>query len=276
MKTLKTMKNVIILVLTLVGLVTVSSCKKIETNETAQSAQGVSFSITPGANIGNMKSTDTINCFTVTADYVNVTIDDSTYKVDVFYINGTPYTNTLKLSPGAHTLQEFTLWSDNNTPNNPADDALIAATPHTGSTYAPYVVSPVNIPFVVESFKKVELPVEVVCYEEDQFTSFGFTYFQITEVTIREESFFGDICIKSLSDYTGSLYAQQSTGLQLDMPAIAKIEVFRNGVLQQTFNNEAWKGEGQPLKVTYGDYANQVDQFEFKLYILVRKDAGFS
>ncbi len=276
MKTMKTMKNYLILVLTVVGFFAVTSCNKIDSTDQSLGSQGVSFSITPGANLGNLKSTDTINCYTVTADYVKATIDDSTYKIDVFYINGSPYSNTLKLNPGTHMLKEFTLWSDNNTPNNTADDIMLAATPHAGSAYAPYVISSLNIPFVVESFKKVELPVEVVCYEEDHFSNFGFTYFQISQVVIREETFFGDICIKQLSDYTGSLYAQQSNGLQLDMPAIAKIEVYRNGILQQTFSNEAWKGEGQPLKVTYGDYLNEVDHFEFKLYILVRKDAGFS
>jgi len=273
---MKTMQRSILLVLAILGIMAVSSCNKMDTNGPAQATQGVSFSIAPGAHLGTLKSTDTINCFSVPADYVKATIDDSTYTIPVYYINGVPYTNTIKLSAGAHTLKEFTLWSDNNTPNNAADDIMLAATPHSGSTYAPYVVSTVNIPFVVESFKKVELPVEVVCYQADHYSYFGFTYFNISEVVVREESFFGDLCIKNLADYTGSLYAQQSTGLQLDMPAIFKIEVYRGGVLQQTFNNEAWKGEGAPLKVKYGDYLNQVDHFEFKLYILVRKDAGFS
>ncbi len=257
------------------GFIVLTGCNKLEIDKTNQSNQGVIFSIAPGANLGNLKSTDTINCINSSADYATAVIDDSTYHIDVFYIGGMPYTNSLFLLAGYHTLKEFTLWNDNNTPNNVTDDVMLSASPHAGSNYAPYVVSPLNIPFTIESFKKVELPVEVICYEMDHFTDFGFTYFQIHQVVVREETFFGDLCIKSTADYVGSLYAGQSGGLKLDMPAIFKIEVYRNGTLQQTFSNETWKGEGQPLKVTYGDYLNQVDHFEFKLYVLLRKDAAF-
>jgi len=264
-----------ILALTLLIVLAIAGCHKYETGEQETNSQGISFSIAPGSNLGNLKSTDTINCFSEQADYAIVQIDDSSYKVDVFYIGDMPFTTTLKLSTGTHTLKEFTMWSDNNTPASLADDELLAAAPHSGSNFSAYVVTPLNIPFLIEPFAKVEFPIEVVCFEEDNYDDFGFQYFQINGVLLHEESFFGDLCAKNPDDYIGSLYEQQSTGLQYDMPAIFKIEVWRNGTIQQTFSNETWHGEGEPLTVRYGDYVLQTDAFEFKLYILVRKGSWF-
>jgi hypothetical protein len=251
------------------------SCKKDKEAQPQTKTEDVSFAI-KSANTGTLKSNDTIRCSSKKANYVKVQVDDSLYKIDVFYINNVPYTNTIKLSPGSHTVKEFTVWSDNNTPNNLADDSVLEATPHSGSSFAGYVTNPLNIQFTVEQFKKLELPIEVVCFQQAYYSKFGFSYFHLNQIVVRQQCLFGDICIKDLTEYTGSLYAQQSHGLQLDMPAIFKIEVWRNGVLQNTYNNEAWKGEGQPLCVSYGDYLAQTDAFEFKLYILVRKATGFS
>jgi len=111
------------------------------------------------------------------------------------------------------------MWSDHQTPNDSTDDVMLSAVPHTGSAYAPYVSSPLNISFNVEAFKKTELPVEAVCYQPSNYSSFGFTFFQIEEVTVREQPFFGDICINSIADYSipGSPYLGQSNGVQLDL-----------------------------------------------------------
>ena len=256
-----------------------AGCNKFKNDGTTsqQSNQGVSFSIAPG-NTGAVKSTSvSTDCFSQTASYVKATIDNTPYVRSIFYINGMPYTNTIQLAPGLHTLQEFTMWSDHQTPNDSTDEVLLAATPHIGSTYAPYVSTPIEITFNVDAFKKTQLPVEAVCYQQSNYSSFGFTYFQIGEVTVREQPFFGDLCIKSISDYSiqGSPYLGQSHGIQLDLPAIFKIEVYRNNVLMNVFNNEAWKGEGQPLLVLYADRQSVVDNFEFKLYVKVRKGPGF-
>lgn len=252
-----------------------TGCKKVDFPENTPSVkdQGIAFSIKPGDNPSGLKAT--LDCFSEPADYAIAQIDDSAYTVAIFYIGEIPYTNSIQLLAGPHVLQEFTMWSDNNTPNTKSDDWVMAATPHVGSNYASYVETSLDITFNIEPFVKIEFPIEAVCFEEDHYIDFGFTYFQINQVTIREEAFFGDICMKNPDDYLGSLYAQQSGGLQVDMSAICKIEVYRNGVLQGTFDNEAWFGQGQPLMVTYGDRANETDQFEFKLYILVRKGAAF-
>jgi len=67
-------------------------------------------------------------------------------------------------------------------------------------------------------------------------------------VTGREQLFFGDLCIKSISDHsiTGSPYLGQSNVIELDLPAIFKIESYRNNILANVFNNETWSGKGHP------------------------------
>jgi hypothetical protein len=250
-------------------LLFITSCDKDEVSNPNLDDQGVSFVMNTNSNL------KAANCFSKLADYANIVINNKSYKVPVFYLNSTPYTNTIKLAVGNYTLSEFILMDDNNTPDNADDDVVIAATPHAGSEFAQYVNQPLNISFSVEAFKKTELGIEVLCYQESEYSSFGFVFHQIGQVVVREQFFFGDICIKSLSDYDGSIYMNQSTGLQQDMPAIAKIEVFRNGLKKGEFSNESWYGEGQPLTVRYADVLGQIDNFEFKLFILVKKGSGF-
>ncbi len=258
------------IVLAFIMLMFVLSCQKSNDIEPPEDNQGVAFTLNAGSAD---KSTD---CFSKKADYANVVISGTSYKLEVFYINSVPYTNTLKLEEGDYELTEFMLMDDNNTPDDTSDDVLLAATPHEGSEFSQYVEQALNISFTVEAFKKTELGISVLCYEESNYSKFGFLYFQIGQVVVREQFFFGDICICRLDDYASSLYAQQSNGLQLDMPAIAKIEVWRNGVKFEEFTNEEWYGEGKPLTVRYADVLRHVDNFEFKLFILVRQGTEFN
>jgi hypothetical protein len=273
------MKKLSLLSVLLVMVMAFAGCSKSKNdNSTSPQSQGVSFSIAPG-NTGGVKSTSvSTDCFSKTASYAKITIDNKQTVRAIFYINGVPYTNTMQMTVGNHTLQEFTIWSDNQTPNDSTDDYILSAVPHTGSTYAPYVSNPLDITFTVQAFEKVQVPVEAVCYQPSVYSNFGFTFFQIEQVTVREQPFFGDLCIKSIADYSisGSPYLGQIHGIQLDLPAIFKIDVYRNHTFMNTFNNEAWKGEGQPLLVLYADRQGIVDSFEFKLSVMVRKGPGFS
>ncbi len=244
------------------------SCQK-EDKNLDDVNQGVEFAL---KSASKFKASD---CFSQKADYVNVTIDGVTKKVDVYYVNDKPFTKTIKLSEGEHTLNEFMLMDDNNTPEDDTDDVLVAATPHANSEFAQYVDEPLELNFEVQKFKKTKMPVSVLCYDEVDYSSFGFVFYEIEQVVVREQAFFGDICICRLDDYEQSAYAAQEEGLQLDMPAIAKIEVLRNGVVVDTFSNEANLGEGAPLIVRYKDVLHHEDNFEFKLYILVRQGTTF-
>jgi len=121
-----------------------------------------------------------------------------------------------------------------------------------------------------------------LCFQDAEYDYFGFDWFAITEIVIREQCFFGDFCVKHPADYTGSDYEEQSTGLQIDMPAIFKIMAYKNDVLvpyNETFTNandaHGW-GVGFPVCVQYPDNLS-VDHeiFTFELWIYVAVGSGF-
>ncbi|NOX85330.1 MAG: hypothetical protein GXO86_05110, partial [Chlorobi bacterium] len=136
--------------------------------------------------------------------------------------------------------------------------------------------------FDVSAFAKAEVPVEVLCFLPEEYLNFGFDWFNVTQIIVREFCFFGDICVKHPSDYEGSDYENQSTGLQIDMPALFKIEITDgNGdpVPHSPFSNgsaDANWGIGAPLCVQYPDNLQEAgEKFTFKLYILVKQGSGF-
>jgi len=226
-----------------------------------------------------VKVADDIICSNLQADYVKYKIDGSDFKtIPVFYISGAAWTNSIKLSTGSHVISEFLVYSDNNTPNDASDDVLLSATPHAGSAYASYVTAPLNQTFTVSTDKKNEIKLEVVCFTPKTFDNFGFIYYKLTEVNVRQLWFFCDFCIKNKADYDGSQYAAQTgwlsnSGPFIDVPAIMKIEVWKDNVLQNTFSNSA---QGEKLGVNYADYLAKTDNYEIKLFILVRQGTAFN
>jgi hypothetical protein len=173
-----------------------------------------------------------------------------------------------------------TQFNVDGTRSNFSDDVVVRATPQTGSDFAPFVTSPVSINFTVNAFEKVEIPVEVLCFEEAKYTSFGFAWFKPIETTVREMVFFGDFCTKFYLDYSTSDYGKQVGGVKVDMPAIFRIDVHLNGnaTPAKTYTNGTaaanW-GVGSPVVVKYSDKPGVVDNYEFKLYILVKVGTGF-
>lgn len=253
-----------LLLVLLVVAVAFAGCRKDDAEPANDGTVEVSFNATQGLNLKDGSDTQ---CFDVEGDYAFIVINGEEYYLDVFYLNGFPYTQSIKLLVGGtYEVQEFMLMHDNNTPNTTADDYAIMAAPHANSDFAGFVENALNVEFEISTFDKLELSIEVLCYDEAEHDDFGFVYFQFYEVVVRQECFFGDICVKSLEDYIGSPYEDQ--GLQYDMAAIMKIEVYRNGDLQDTYINED-NPTGEPLCVWYADRVNDEDEFEFKLYILV-------
>ena len=266
----------------LVVTVAFAGCRKDGNNDQPNDGLvDVSFNATQGLNLKD--GTDT-ECFNVRGDYANVVISGETYTLDVFYLGDSiPYTQTIKLPVGAtYSIDEFMLMDNNNTPLDTSDDYAIMAAPHEGSDFAGYVQNALNIEFTLESFDKLELAVEVLCYEEAEFDSFGFVYFEFDEIIVRQLCLFGDLCIKGLEDYQGSLYDNEPSGLQYDMPAIFAIEVWRNGVridsVSNVYNEDGtfWLGVGSPLCVWYPDRKQETDEFELKLYVYVDDGPDFS
>jgi hypothetical protein len=251
-----------------IAVITVISCNK---PAEIPLEQDVILKITPATN--GLKTTAI--CDNPIAHYAEITLDGSTFPVEVFYLNGEIYTKTLKLSPSNHSLSMFVLKNDAGTPGDTSDDIEVYATPSSTADYASFVNKPLPFNFSVDAFKKNEIDIQVLCFKAAEIGRFGFSWFEIRRLIVREIAFFGDFCTKNYLDYAGSLYESQSNGLRHDMPAIFEIKVKRNNNLIATYNNSAWKGEGQTLKVQYPDYIGIVDNFEFELSILVKVGSSF-
>jgi hypothetical protein len=270
------MKKLFVLIAAL-ALITYG-CKKDQPQPTNQLVD-VSFTGVPMSK--DLGGTKVDACFAFEADWAVITIDDVDYTVDVYYIDGVPYTKSIKLTPGQgegtdgkYVMTKFLLYSDYDTPEV-EDDGILAAAPEADADFGQFVIQGLPLDITVQAFNKVEIPVEVLCFEAHQFSEFGFFWYTYDEVVVRKQCFFGDLCVKHPDDYLTSLYAGQDGGLQMDMPAIFQIEMIRNNVPFGTFNNESFLGEGAPLCVEYVDYLNEVDNYEFILSVLVRIGSGF-
>ena len=131
-----------------------TGCKKDSTDPVAGTFD-VAFNINSVVQNGGLKSTLDVNCSLLKADYVTYKIDGGNFiTIPVFYVGTIPYTNSIKLSAGTHILNEFIVYSDNNTPTNLTDDIVLSAAPHVGSIYGQHVVNPLDYNFTVATDKK--------------------------------------------------------------------------------------------------------------------------
>ncbi len=253
-----------------------SSCTKENPGNDPNALQEVIFSSTFDGGGAPLKSDDPFSCSNPQADYAMVVIYDGvetqTFYPSVFWVNGVMYTQAIKLKAGSFVLQEFVLMFNNGTVNDTGDDIVVNAAPHEGSTYGLLLSNPLPIYFTVNAFTKAEILVEILCYEETSYEEFGFVWFRISEYTLRKMWFFGDFCTKNFLQYEGSAY--EANGLAVDMPAIFTIEVYRNDELTGTFTNLGQTEPG-PLGVTFVDRPGVVDNFELKVYILVKVGSDF-
>ena len=130
------MKRFLALLAIIVLALFITNCRKSSDSGLSNLAD-VQFSINSVTQNGGLKSTqvDSVVCNdTLTADYVKYKMDGGGWKtIPVFYVGNIPWTNTIKLSPGQHILNEFLVYSNHHTPNDSTDDVLLMATPHTGS-----------------------------------------------------------------------------------------------------------------------------------------------
>jgi len=262
------------------AVLTIMSCQK-NVDETA-ALQDVSFeaiALTP--DVGLKAGNDVIDCKNDVPDYAAALISvggvDTWYYPALFTLDSKLYTQSIKLPVGTYTVKEFFLYKNVvGTTGYEAGDNIVFATPLTGTQYAEYVSKPTTFTFPVEAFKKAQINIEVLCFQDHQYTSFGFNWFAVTEIVVREQCFFGDICFKHYDDYKDSHYANQAGGLKIDMPAIFRIDAYKNGqplpapYFSFTNDNEAagW-GVGAPVCVTYPDNLSVTETFTFELWIYV-------
>lgn len=260
------------------------SCKKDKEDNTVVT-QDVSFQANQIVPESGLKSTSAfdIKCSDIEPTNAHVVIAGVGYDPQVFRIDGKLYTQAIKLLPGSYTVTSFFLYKESGATAGYqiAEDLIVMATPESGSPYNVYTTPDLPFTFTVTKFAKTEVYVEVLCFEAAKYTDFGFGWFQVGEIVLREQCFFGDICMKHPADYAGSHYALQPGGLKLDMPAIFKIVAYKDNVLlpnYSTFTNDFGPnyGVGAPVCVQYPDNINiSGETFKFELWILVKVGATF-
>ena len=252
------------LLFVLLAALTIVGCQKKE--ETPQLKE-VSFNAIEISPNTGLKSTADWECKDVDPTNAWVVINGTDYFPEVFKLDGRWYTQSFKLDEGTgYCVTEFVLYKEvSGDGYTPGVDIAVYGTPHVGSDYAVYVNKPLGnvnntcvFQFDVSAFTKVELDIQVLCFQDAEYSSFGFNWFQITEIVVRELCFFGDICVTDPSNeaWDISLYARQLNGIQIDMPAIFWIEIkdeSGNLVPYSPWGNVGWFGEGAPLCVAYPD-----------------------
>ncbi len=215
------------------------------------------------------------------------------FKVLVFYTNGELYTQSVKLpvtmcdnAPNCcdtYYVTEFFVYDENGVPYK--------AAPAIDSDFFQFVTQTLPVTLEICAFEKKEFYIDVLCFTPDYYELFGFFWFEITEITVREICFFGDICIDwwmtpSQWHFYGdgvplsvwynetNMYQQQDAGIQMDMPAIFALALYKMDPITQEYifinswSNETWYGEGAPLCFRYADYdAIEGEQFAIKMYI---------
>jgi len=245
-----------------------TSCNK-EAN-TSQEQGDISFSPTDMTEKSGEKDGEP-NCELYSADYLFIVIDGVEYNLPITTIAGMMTTQTIKLDVGVHTISEFIVMNENETPSIDDDDIIIYAAVHEGAEFATLVGETIDATFTVEAFTKLERNIEVICYHEADYDAFGFEFYAVSVTNIYEYCLFGDVCVPCLEDYDGSIYPN----VQPDMVAIFSVDVYRNDIFVATYSNEAWLGEGAPLCVPYADREGVLDQFKFDVSVLLPVADGF-
>jgi len=271
------------------------SCKKNTTNEPTpvnQQTQEVTFDVntileSPDREYAVPNCIDSIDG--EINKYAQIVIMNSSQEVDtfyaeVYYVEGLPYTKAIMLPVldddddcDTYTLLEFYVWDNNGTPGYDEsarlDDQLFKAAPLAGSEFWDFAVDHVDYTFEVCAFYKTKIKIDVLCFVPNDFELFGFFWFEITEITVREMCFFGDFCIDDPSIYANTEYASGG-GVFIDEAAIFQIRARHQvgdgplvDMVGTDFDNMDWNGIGEPLCIRYPDYDAEVDYYEFDLYL---------
>ncbi len=257
-------------------------CQK-KDSENPPVLQDVSFNaseIVPDAGARDdwtCKDDDPTNAW-VAISYDGITTD---YYPELFELSGNLYTKSVKLPVGADCcIETFILYKEvNGTSGYQAgEDIVTHGTPLATSDFAGYVTHPLPYCFDVEAFTKVEIDIQVLCFQDVDYAKFGFVWFNITEIKLSGFCFFGDICLNgdpfTPADFNGSLYG---TNLPVDVPAIMEILVFKDGspVPNPSFDNET--DQSEPLCVYYYDDSDVSGEvFTFELWLWLPDEGGFS
>lgn len=274
------------------------SCQKKDETPQFQDVSFTALEITPSSGL---KSTEDWICKTDVPTHAWVVINGTSYYPQLFNLDGKLYTQSIKLAVGTYCVTDFVLYKEVSGEGfDPLVDIAVYGTPHVGSPYAVYVDKALGLDdnqqcvfgFTVVEFTKAQLDIQVLCYLDADYDAFGFDWFAITEIVIREQCFFGDFCIKHPELYRGSNYFEQSTWPDpvppfIDAPAIVEIHVAKYNAQDDTWTPVAYSpftnntlladyGVGAPVCIQYPDNLSIPGElFRAVLKILVKQGNGF-
>ena len=200
-----------------------------------------------------------------------IVINGITYSSKLCYNNNILSTDIIQLESQPNQL---TTYSVSKFIIKTADGNIVKVNPGKNAEYAQYVKEAIPFQLKTNKSSKIKTKVDVLPYHPSQSKKYGIDGYSINQIVMRQKCFFGDLCINP-TEYEGSAYENQRTGLQVDVPAIVQMVVKKDGkeVEGSPFTNatdEMGWGVGQPLCVTYPDNLNiQGEEFTFEMYILV-------
>jgi hypothetical protein len=172
-----------------------------------------------------------------------------------------------------------------------ASGEIVRAAPLPTTEFHHLMENPLDLTIEVEGFIKKQLIIDVLCYEDLYFAAFGFTWFELNEVQIERQCFFGDICVDDLSVYEGSAYDEDPLNVQMDMPAIMKIDVYKMGASDWELMNEfenmgafSWSdeentyvgfnGQGACMEIFWANDLDKTEDFKFELFVWLPDVSG--
>ncbi|MCK5776407.1 MAG: hypothetical protein KAH25_09525 [Bacteroidales bacterium] len=268
---MKNFKYILFTMLIAFGLM-FTSCNKDKDKEVVPQGE---FTFTIEQTDFDLKATVPM-CIDSSMDYVMFKLNSGDWQMSpVLLTNGKYVTKVLKMAPGNYLLTDFVVYHDVAPIGVGPEDIIVRAAPEVGSEYWDLMANPLDIEIIVEKFIKKDFIVDVLCFEDLLYEKFGFTWFELNLVKIERQCFFGDICTGKLYQFDGSLYAQQSQGLQMDMPVIAMIEVWHADTLQRSFDNMDVLGEGECLEVYWANDEDLEEEFIFKLFAWLPQGGSF-
>lgn len=266
------LKSIKYLGVVLLSLLLLTNCTKDDKKDDTKSPGELVFAALDGAS--DKSDYDVLCDESLVIDHAYVVLNGVEYNPKTFMLDGKLYTQSIKLLPGNYEIEEFILMTFDNVP--------VKATPMYDSQYAEFVTTPLGDPespaeFNIVEFEKSQFDIDVLCYVPAEYGNFGFEWFEVNQITVLEQCFFGDICIDDIELYSGSLYGPI---IEVDEVALFKIVLIRDGEEVDTFYNSYQDDNGlhivSPLCIEYANYDLEENDFEFQLYIYNYDGSDFS
>jgi len=210
-------------------------------------------------------------------DYAVFVIGGVEYSSLIQFIDGAYRTQAIEIATGNHTLESFLVYNYNRSPRNREDDIIIKAAPQMGSDYYDFINNSIEEDFIAETLIESQISIDVLCYDLLFYNEFGFITPDDNGVRIEQQVFSGEICVEDIEAYSGSLYEDQSNGIQYEIPAIFEIHVYKEGITDplRIYSNENWIGEDQNLYIYWLNDLSEEEVFNFELWVLLPTQSGF-